>query len=123
MDKENKKNNLIAGVSAFVGSTLSSNATEAVINKNIASDEDELVPQRLDISIGGSDNVTTNIDPSTNEEIDVPIVPQNDDVHQISLDDIILDPEPVLYGGPIPDDIDPIDIDCVIYGGPADMIG
>lgn len=31
------------------------------------------------------------------------------------------DIEPVMYGGPLPDDIESIDIDCDIYGGPVDI--
>ena len=64
MDKEDKKKDLIVGVSAAVGSTLSSRATESMVVKNEASDEmevnvDSAVPQHADISTDKPDNVST----------------------------------------------------------------
>ena len=129
MDKEDKKKDLIVGVSAAVGSTLSSRATESMVVKNEASDEmevnvDSAVPQHADISTDKPDNVSTTRPSSTNEENVITIVPPKEDVQQISSDDIIVDPEPVMYGGPVIDDEDlvVIDIDSDIYGGPVDVI-
>ena len=153
MDKEEKKNNLIVGVSAAVGSTLSSSAAESVMIKNEGSDEQDVaVTDNPDISTDRPDN-DLNIYSSIHEESGVTLIPTKDDVQSISPEDIIIDPESVMYGGPviddedlvvididdniyggpvddieviyggpIPDDIEPVDIDCDIYGGPVDII-
>lgn len=129
MDKEDKKKNLIVGVSAVLGSTLSSKATESMVVKNDTSNEMEVnvemdVPQHEDISTDETSEVSTAKPPSMNEESAVTIVPSKEDVQPISPDDIIVDPEPVMYGGPVIDDEDlvVIDIDSDIYGGPVNLI-
>ena len=129
MDKEDKKKDFIVGVSAAVGSTLSSKATESMVVKNDTSDEMEVnmemaVPQQADISTDETSEVSTASPPSTNEESVVTIVPPKENVQPISPDDIIADPEPVMYGGPVIDDEDlvVIGIDSDIYGGPVNLI-
>ena len=128
MDKEEKKKNLVLGVSAAVGSTLSSTATESMMIKNEKTDDVEIIAvdhqHVTDLAVDESPNDSTAISPSTHEGSVVTSVPQNENILPISTDDVIPDPEPVMYGGPIVDDEDlvVIDIDSDMYGGPVEDI-
>lgn len=157
MDKKKIKENLVTGISATVGSTVSSVTTASVIKNNKEMDDVEVVgvesQNATDVPTDEHHNESTVIHPSTHVESVVAIVPENENPQPISPEDIIIDSEPVIYGGPViddenlvvididsniyggpvediepviyggllPDDIEPIDIDCDIYGGPVDI--
>ena len=116
MDKEEKKKNIVMGVSAAVGSTASSAVTESIIKNSTEMGDAEVV------AVESQD--VTDIPTATSEESVAVIVPQSENP-QLEPSDIIIEPEePVIYGGPMIDDEDlvVIDIDSDIYGGPVEDI-
>ena len=127
MNKEDIKKNLVTGVSAAVGSTMSSMATESVIKSQDAPDELEVVDaaqqETANHSLEGYSNVSPDVNSSAHEE-PVMIVSSEINSLPISPEDVIVDPEPVMYGGPVIDDEDliVIDIDSDMYGGPVDVM-
>lgn len=128
MDNEEKKKNIVMGVSAAVGSTASSAVTESIIKNSTEMGDVEVVAVEsqnvTDIPTDGHHDESIVTPSSTSEESVAVIVPQSENP-QLEPSDIIIEPEePVMYGGPIVDDEDlvVIDIDSDMYGGPVEDI-